>query len=56
MQEPDRDLNPRRSSLPLVFAIAALVGVLVGYAFWVKSKPHNQKRSRTRASQRLRMQ
>src|SRR6202035_4047097 len=40
-QEPDRDLNPRRSSLPLVFAIAALIGVLVGYGFWIKSKPHN---------------
>ena len=38
--EPDRDLNPRRSLLPLAFAVAALVGVLVGYAFWIKSKPH----------------
>jgi cytoskeleton protein RodZ len=38
--EPDRDLNPRRSYLPLAFAVAALVGVLVGYAFWIKSKPH----------------
>jgi cytoskeleton protein RodZ len=37
---PDRDLNPRRSRLPLALAIAALVGVLVGYAFWIKSKPH----------------
>jgi cytoskeleton protein RodZ len=42
-EEPDRDLNPRRSSLPLVFAIAALIGVLVGYGFWIKSKPHNQE-------------
>jgi cytoskeleton protein RodZ len=40
-EEPDRDLNPRRSNLPLVFAIAALVGVMVGYGFWIKSKPHN---------------
>jgi len=40
-EQPDRDLNPRRSSLPLVFAIAALIGVLVGYGFWIKSKPHN---------------
>jgi len=40
-EEPDRDLNPRRSNLPLVFAIAALAGVLVGYGFWIKSKPHN---------------
>ena len=40
-EEPNRQLNPRRSKLPLVFAVAALVGVLVGYGFWVKSKPHN---------------
>ncbi|MGZ4859635.1 MAG: helix-turn-helix domain-containing protein [Candidatus Angelobacter sp.] len=40
-EEPDPDLNPRRSYLPLVFAVAALVGVLVGYGFWIKSKPHN---------------
>ena len=39
--EPKRELNPRSSNLPLVFAIAALVGVLVGYGFWIKSKPHN---------------
>jgi cytoskeleton protein RodZ len=38
--KPDPDLNPKRSFLPLAFAVAALVGVLVGYAFWVKSKPH----------------
>jgi cytoskeleton protein RodZ len=39
-EKPDPDLNPRRSFLPLVFAVAALVGVLVGYMFWAKSKPH----------------
>lgn len=39
-EEPKRHLNPRRSRLPLVFAIAALAGVLVGYMFWVKSRPH----------------
>lgn len=39
-EQPNRDLNPRRSNLPLIFAIAALMGVLVGYGFWVKSKPH----------------
>jgi len=38
--QPDPDLNPRRSFLPLAFAVAALVGVLVGYGFWVKSRPH----------------
>jgi cytoskeletal protein RodZ len=42
-QEPNRDLNPRRSKIPLVFALAALVGVLVGYAFWVKSRPHTSE-------------
>lgn len=40
-EQPKRDLNPRRSNLPLIFAVAALVGVLVGYGFWIKSKPHN---------------
>jgi cytoskeleton protein RodZ len=40
-EQPNRALNPRRSNLPLIFAIAALVGVLVGYGFWIKSKPHN---------------
>ncbi|HEY2363288.1 MAG TPA: RodZ domain-containing protein [Candidatus Angelobacter sp.] len=39
-EEPKRELNPRRSKVPLVFALAALVGVLVGYGFWMKSKPH----------------
>jgi len=42
-KEPNRDLNPRRSYLPLAFAVAALVGVLVGYAFWVKSRPHTNE-------------
>ena len=39
-EEPKRHLNRRRSRLPAAFAIAALAGVLVGYAFWVKSRPH----------------
>jgi cytoskeleton protein RodZ len=39
-EEPKRALNRRRSYLPLVFAIAALAGVLVGYMFWAKSRPH----------------
>jgi cytoskeleton protein RodZ len=38
-EEPNRELNPRRSPLPLVFGVAALVGVLAGYFFWLKSKP-----------------
>src|ERR1051326_6047711 len=37
-EEPDRELNPRRSNLPLMFALAALAGVLVGYFLWLKSK------------------
>ena len=37
-EEPNRELNPRRSKLPLAFAVAALVGVLVGYFFFVKSR------------------
>jgi cytoskeleton protein RodZ len=41
--EPNPDLNPRRSYLPLAFALAALVGVLVGYGFWVKSKQHTSE-------------
>ena len=42
-EEPKRELNPRRSKVPLVFALAALVGVLVGYGFWMKSKPHTSR-------------
>ena len=40
-EEPKRELNPRRSRVPLVFALAVLVGVLVGYGFWMKSRPRN---------------
>jgi cytoskeleton protein RodZ len=40
-EEPNRELNPRPSKVPLVFAVAALAGVLVGYGFYFKSKPHN---------------
>jgi len=39
--QPDRDLNPRRSNLPMAFAAAALAGVLLGYFFWTKSRPHS---------------
>src|SRR5947209_8814558 len=37
-EQPDPELNPRKSSLPLIFALAALAGILVGYFFWLKSK------------------
>ena len=49
--KPNPDLNPRRSYLPLVFAVAALVGVLVGYAFWAKSKPHSTDTAQTTTAQ-----
>jgi len=39
-EQPRPDLNPHRSLLPLAFAVAALAGVLTGYALWLKSKPH----------------
>ena len=39
-EEPKRHLNARRSRLPLAFAIAAVAGVLVGYMFWARSRPH----------------
>jgi cytoskeleton protein RodZ len=42
-EEPKRHLISRRSYLPLVFAIAALAGVLVGYMFWAKSRPHTNE-------------
>ncbi len=40
-EEPNRELNPRRSKLPLAFAVAALAGVLVGYFFFLRSKSHS---------------
>src|SRR5476651_546903 len=43
--QPDPHLNPRRSYLLLAFVIAALAGVLVGYGFWVKSKPHGTEKA-----------
>src|SRR5437868_2550692 len=52
-KESNRDLNPRRSHLPLAFAVAALVGVLVGYAFWVKSRPHTNESAAASTQQSL---
>jgi cytoskeleton protein RodZ len=37
-EEPNRELNPRRSNLPLVLAVTALVGVLIGYSVWLRSR------------------
>jgi cytoskeleton protein RodZ len=40
-EEPKREsVRRKRSPLPLAFGIAALAGVLVGYFFWLKSRPH----------------
>ncbi len=33
-EKPNRELNPRKSKLPLIGAVVALVGVLGGYAVW----------------------
>jgi cytoskeleton protein RodZ len=37
-EEPNRELNPKKSNFPMIFAIAALVGVLIGYSAWSKNK------------------
>ncbi|HEX7287311.1 MAG TPA: RodZ domain-containing protein [Candidatus Angelobacter sp.] len=37
-EQPNRELNPRRSNLPLLLAVAALVGVLIGYSVWLRSR------------------
>ncbi len=37
-EEPNRELNPRRSNAPVLLAVAALVGVLIGYGLWVRNK------------------
>jgi cytoskeleton protein RodZ len=50
-EQPSPALNPRRSRLPLVFALAALLGVLLGYAFWVKSKPHTTQAAENQAAE-----
>jgi cytoskeleton protein RodZ len=33
-EKPDRELNPKKSHLPLIGAVVALVGLLGGYAVW----------------------
>lgn len=37
-EQPNRELNPKKSNFPLIFAIAALVGVMIGYTAWSKNK------------------
>src|ERR1041384_1410628 len=53
-EEPNRELTPRRSNLPMLFALAALAGVLVGYFFWLKSKPRTDHRAASRQEAPLR--
>jgi len=38
-EEDDRQPKRRRSLLPLIFILAAVAGVLVGYFFYLRSKP-----------------
>lgn len=33
-EKPDRELNPKKSHIPLIAAVVALVGVMGGYAVW----------------------
>jgi len=42
-EKPNRQLNPKKSQLPLVLAMAALVGVLIGYGVWAKSRARQQE-------------
>jgi cytoskeleton protein RodZ len=45
-EKPDRELNPRKSQLPLIAAVVALAGVLGGYAIW-RAKIHQTENSET---------
>ncbi len=36
--KPKPELNPRRSHFPLVLAMAALIGVVIGYTLWARNK------------------
>lgn len=43
-EKPDEKLKkPKRSLLPAAFVAAALVGILVGYVIWAKSRPHTSE-------------
>lgn len=37
-EEPNRELNPRNSNLPMLLAVAALAGGLIGYGVWAHNK------------------
>jgi cytoskeleton protein RodZ len=46
--KPDRELNPRRSPIPLILAIAALLG-FIG-AVWLRSRSHQQEAGKSVAA------
>ncbi len=37
-EQPNRELNPKKSNFPMIFAVAALIGILIGYTAWSKNK------------------
>lgn len=37
-EKPKPELNPRNSRFPLVLAVAALIGVVIGYTLWARNK------------------
>src|SRR5512146_2149455 len=45
-EEPNRELNPRNSNIPLLMAVGALVGVLILYSIWA----HHRKTQRAEAA------
>ncbi len=45
-QKPNRELNPRRSPLPMILAIVALVGVLA--VLWARNRGHRSESAGTR--------
>jgi len=49
-EKPDRELNPKKSHLPLIAAAVVLVGVLGGYAVWRAKARHNENSESTVAA------
>lgn len=48
--EPNRELNPKHSNLPLVLAVAALAGVVIAYSVWVRGRKAERTDSVSAAS------
>jgi cytoskeleton protein RodZ len=46
--KPDRELNPKRSPLPLILAVAALVGFIV--MVWARSRSHQSEPAKSAAA------